>query len=54
MNDQLHKLEVEELELKQRIRKKELQETTKALLPTTSTEAAITNEELGKNSKHKG
>lgn len=33
MKDQLHKLEVEELELKQKIRRKELKETTAELFP---------------------
>lgn len=33
MSDQLHKLEVEELELKQKIRRKELNETTAELFP---------------------
>ena len=33
MNEQLHKLEVEELELTQKIRRKELKETTEELFP---------------------
>lgn len=33
MSDQLQKLEVEELELKQKIRRKELNETTAELFP---------------------